>query len=160
MKTLIKINPVTSEITMSKATAQKASYIGTDEYNQLLQVKKDFPDFKVKVLSPKGKENSNKGLTIELMEKLIKAMTNNNQDAVKGFEAVKDTYKGTSFHFSKPKEFFLIEYPDWKEWLPNIEKKKKKEKEKQQEEQKQTESETVTVDESGISDYIKQLNNL
>ena len=121
MKNFVKVNVATQEITMTNATAKRAGIIGSDEYNQLLQVTKDFPNFKVKVLSPKAKENRDKGLNIELMEKLIKGMTNGNQAAIMRFEKVKETYRGTNFHFSKLKEYFLSEYSNWREWLPEAE---------------------------------------
>ena len=121
MKTLVKINAVTSEITMSKSVATRASSINTDEYNQLLQATRDFPNFKVRVLSPKTRENKHKGLTMELMERLIWAMTNDSMKAIEGFEEVKKCYEGTNFHFSKLKAYFVSQYPNWREWLPQVE---------------------------------------
>jgi len=121
MKNLVKVNVATGEITMTNATAKRAAVIGSDEYKQLLQATKDFPNFKVKVLTTKAKENRDKGLTIELMEKLIKGMTNNSQAAIAGFEEVKETFRGTNFHFSRLKAYFLAKYPDWREWLPEAE---------------------------------------
>ena len=121
MKTKIKVNAVAQEITMTKATAKEAAFVGTEAYTELLQATKDFPNFKVKVLTTKTKENRDKGLTIELMEKLIKGMTNHNQAAIAGFEEVKETFRGTNFHFSRLKAYFLAKYPDWREWLPEAE---------------------------------------
>ena len=120
MKTLIKINHAKEEINMTKATAKKASIIGTDEYRQLVEVKRDLPNYTVVIVSPKGKENSNKGLTLPLMETLIKAMSNDNQAAIEGFDKVRNYYQNSNFHFSKPKEYFVSHYPDWREWLPKI----------------------------------------
>lgn len=121
MKALVKVNVLTEEITMTKATAQKAGVIGSDEYEQLVKVKRDFPHFRVKITSPKARANSGKGLTMALMEKLIRGMTDDDQAAIERFEAVRDRYKGTNFHFSKPKTYFLSEYSDWREWLPQVE---------------------------------------
>ena len=138
MKTLIKINHAKEEINMTKATAKKASIIGTDEYRQLVEVKRDLPNYTVVIVSPKGKENGNKGLTLPLMETLIKAMSNNNQAAIDGFDKVRNYYQNSNFHFSKPKEYFVSHYPDWREWLPKID--------ERQAGQAQSESET-TIDE-------------
>lgn len=121
MKTTIKINAVTEEIIMTKATAQKAASIGSEEYKQLARAKKDFPNFAVKILSPKAKAKSDKGLTMALMERLVGVMTNDSQTAIADFAKVKKDYKGTNFHFSKPKTYFLAEYPNWREWLPQVE---------------------------------------
>jgi hypothetical protein len=121
MKATVKINVSAEEITMTKATAAKASFVGTKEYEHLAQAKKDFPNFRVKILSPKTTANNNKGLTLAVMDSLVKAITNGNQEASNAFEAVKECYKGSSFHFSKPKAYFLSQYPNWREWLPEVE---------------------------------------
>lgn len=126
MKTNIKINVSAKEITMTKATAKKASLFSTTEYEHLVQAMKDFPNFTVKVVSTKTRESSNKGLTMPLMEQLVAGMTNNDKAAIARFEAVKDSYKGTNFHFSKPKAYFLSEYPNWREWLPQVEEQQEK----------------------------------
>ena len=124
MKTNIKINAVTKEIIMTKTTEKKASIIDTPEYKDLIRLRKDFPDFTVKILSPKAKASKDKGLTMELMEKLISVMTDDGYEAVNRFALVKESYKGTNFHFSKPKAYFLAHYPDWRDWLPEAEEKK------------------------------------
>jgi|GEM_PF-984999 len=123
MKTNIKINAVTEEITMTKTTAKKASTIGTEEYKQLVRAKRDFPTFAVKITTPKAnpKAKSDKGLTMALMENLVAGMTNKDKTAIARFEAVKEQYTKTNFHFSKPKAYFLAEYPNWREWLPQVE---------------------------------------
>lgn len=123
MKTKIRISAETEEITMSKATAKRASIIGTEEYKQLVKAKRDLPTFAVKIATQKTnpKAKSSKGLTMPLMNKLVAGMTNNDEAAIARFEAVKDSYKNTNFHFSKPKAYFLAEYPEWRDWLPQVE---------------------------------------
>jgi len=123
MKTNIKINVLTEEITMTKATFKKASFVGTQEYEQLVKAKRDFPSFAVKILSPKVNKNTNKGLTMELMNKLIWIMANDDIKAIERFEEVKKSYAETNFHFSKPKAYFLSQYPTWRKWLPQVEEK-------------------------------------
>ena len=120
-KTTVKVNVLAEEITMSKATAKRAAMVGTKEYKDFAQAKRDFPDFTIKITSPKASENSNKGLTLTLMENLIKEMSNDSRAAIEGFEKVKESYKGTNFSYSKPKAYFLKKYPDWREWLPEVE---------------------------------------
>jgi len=139
MKTNIKIDAVKKEITMTKATAKKASSFGTTEYEHLVKAMKDFPSFTVKITSPKPRDN--RGLTKPLMKKLVREMTNNNAEAIAAFEGVIKCYEESSFHFSKPKAYFLAEYPNWREWLPQAE--------EQQEEQVQDEP----VTESKISPH-------
>jgi len=121
MKSAIKVNVLEKEITMTNTTAKKASSINTDEYNQLLQATRDFPNFTIKIIAPKMKKDSSRGLTVALMENLIEVMAKDSEKAIKEFEAVKKCYEGTNFRFSKPKAYFLSKYPDWREWLPDVE---------------------------------------
>jgi len=121
MKTNIKIDAVKKEITMTKATAKRASIFGTTEYEHLVKAMKDFPNFTVKITSPKARERDNKGLTKPLMKKLVREMTNNSADAIAAFDGVIKCYEESSFHFSKPKAYFLAKYPNWREWLPTVE---------------------------------------
>ena len=139
-KTTIKVNVLEKEITMTNTTAKKASSINTDEYNQLLQATRDFPNFTIKIIAPKMKKDSSRGLTVALMENLIEVMAKDSEKAIKEFEAVKKCYEGTNFHFSKLKAHFISQYPEWREWLPNVE--------EQQEEQEQKESEAAAVEEN------------
>lgn len=133
MKTTIRINAVTEEIIMSKATAAKAKYIGTEEYKQLARAKKDFPNFTVKISSPKynPKAKSNKRLNMMLMDRLVEVMSSGSQKAITDFAKVKQDFKGTEYHFTKPKAYFLLQYPNWNEWLSQVE--------EQQEEQAEAE---------------------
>ena len=150
MKTNIKINLLAKEISMTKATAKRASLFGTTEYQHLVQATKDFPDFQIKILSPKPREGNNKGLTMPLMTKLVAGMTNNDKSAMARFETVKEKYKETNFHFSKPKAYFLAEYPNWREWLPRVE--------EQQEEQAQAEPMAAVEEQEQKEDSSKGFN--
>ena len=138
MKNTIKINALTKEITMTNATAKRAMEIGSPEYEQLAKVNRDFPNFTVKILSPKVRENNNKGLTLELMEKLMRAVTID-EEVINTFETLKESYKGTNFHFSKPKAYFLSQFPNWREWLPTVE--------EPQERQEQNENGAAAIEE-------------
>ena len=119
MTNSIKINPFAEEITMTKATAKKASLVGTKEYQQLVQATKDFPNYTIRIASPKGRETSDKGLTMEVMQKIIREV--DNKEAFAKFETIRKGCKGTKSHFTKPKAYFLSEYPNWREWLSEVE---------------------------------------
>ena len=113
----IKINAVSRQIEISKAFEKRASRVGTREYEELVTALRDFPQFKIVMKTPTAKEYNHKGLTFEFMEKLIKYMTDNNQAAIDGFNNVKELCKGSNFHFSKPKEYFLLKYPNYKAFV-------------------------------------------
>jgi hypothetical protein len=148
MKTNIKIGVLEKEITMTKATAKRASIFGTTEYEHLVKAMKDFPSFTVKITSPKPRDN--RGLTKPLMKKLVREMTNNNAKAIAAFEGVIKCYEESSFHFSKPKAYFLAEYPNWREWLPQAE--------EQQEEQAQAEPMAAVEEQEQKEDLSKRFN--
>ena len=136
MKTNIKINAVTREITMTKATAKRASFAGSKECEQLAQTMKNFPTFTVKVLNQKSRESKHKGLSVDLMENLIKVMTDNSEEALEELRKEKAKYKGTKGHYSNLKEYFLAEYPNWREYLYAVEKRQAEEQAQKGEKQK------------------------
>ena len=70
--TTMKINEKKNTIEITKTFAQKAARVGSPEYFELLEVRHNFPKFKVVVNQTKSKD-SFKGLTYEYMEKYIKA---------------------------------------------------------------------------------------
>ena len=62
-----------SKIEMTKAEAKNAGKIGTDEYNTLMQLKKDFPGFPIEIVKTSTKKTSRfKGLDKDYMENYIK----------------------------------------------------------------------------------------
>ena len=66
----MKINEKKFTIEVTKSFAQKASRVGSPEYYELLEVRHNFPKFKVVVNQTKSKD-SFKGLTYEYMKKYI-----------------------------------------------------------------------------------------
>jgi len=125
MKTTVKIDAVSKEITMTKAAAKRASVVGTKEYKDLAQATRDFPNFAVKILSPRARAYNNKGLTIELMREIIKVNANGNSEIMEEFEIIRRRNTGTEFHFSAPKAYFLSKYPNWRESLETVEERQK-----------------------------------
>ena len=129
MKTNIKIGVLEKEITMTKATAKRASIFGTTEYEHLVKAMKDFPNFTVKITSPKPRAYYNKGLTIELMREIIKVNANGNSEIMEEFKKIKRSTTGTEFNFSAPKAYFLYKYPNWRESLETVEERRKEQEE-------------------------------
>ena len=65
----MKVNFTNKTIDLTKTEAKKASQIGTDLYNQLVEVRTNFPNFKVTVVSPNKSKRADalKGLTYGLL---------------------------------------------------------------------------------------------
>lgn len=70
----MKINQKNQTIEMSKKFAKAAEKFGSDEYKQLQEARRDYPNFKVVTVSRKasGQKEIYKGLTYSYMENYIK----------------------------------------------------------------------------------------
>ena len=147
MKTNIKIDAVKKEITMTKATAKKARFCGTTENKHLAQAMKDFPDFEVKILSPQTRGNEYKGLSVKLMEELIEVMADNSEDALEKLWKEQAKYHRTKGYYVKLKDYFLAEYPNWKEYLYEVEKRQTEVQKQEKPEEQKLRIEKVEPDE-------------
>ena len=74
----IRINRKASTIEINKSFDKAASRFGTDEYNALLQARKDHPGYRVVVKSVAKSRDHFKGLTYDFMERYI--ATHDNAD--------------------------------------------------------------------------------
>ena len=81
-----EINFETKEIIITKAFQKAAGIVNTDEYRDLVTLRKDFGDFAIKVKTIEKKENkvSYNGLSVYKMKAAISYITNN-EEAVKLF---------------------------------------------------------------------------
>ena len=70
----IRINEAKRELEITKAFANKANKYGTSEYDDLQKARRDYPKFKVVIRHTKKNVDGFKGLTLEYMEKYIKAI--------------------------------------------------------------------------------------
>ena len=71
--TNFKINVVTGTIELTKKVEKELQNIHSTAYKELVQIRKDFPDFKVVVRTIKKNEEkeSYKGLTVKEMERFV-----------------------------------------------------------------------------------------
>lgn len=144
--TIITVNAKNRTIELTKTFATASSKFGTDEYNQLQQVRKDYPDYKVVTIARKAPKNDKptfKGLTYEYMEKYIKTHDDENQAimneylALRGDSEVEENLE-TSFNYQEMKDWFLDKFPAFNEYHTKraelIEKSKQKKATKREEE--------------------------
>lgn len=129
----MKINFTNHSIEMTKAEAKAASKYGSNSYNELMEVRKDFPTFEIVVIAKqksKNKATTFKGLNYEFMEKYITANEENNT-VIKEFKALRgeienvDGIKATAKSYAYIKSWFLNKYPifvNYKKELENIDK--------------------------------------
>ena len=118
--TAITINAKNRSIELTKTFATASSKFGTPEYDQLQQVRKDYPTYKVVTIArkaPKSDKPSYKGLTYEYMEKYIKAHDDENQTIMKEYMEVRglsdeaDENLAESFNYQEMKDWFLDKFP-------------------------------------------------
>ncbi len=108
-----EINFETKEIIITKAFQKAAGIVNTDEYRDLVTLRKDFGDFAIKVKTIEKKENkvSYNGLSVYKMKAAISYITNN-EEAVKLFEKYVEVYKGQKGKYATLKKLFLDKYKE------------------------------------------------
>lgn len=106
----------TIELT-SKKFANASARFGTDEYNALQAVRRDYPTFKVVTAIRKSAAASFKGLTYEYMEKYIRSHDDEEKTIMstylmlRGEDADGDELSADSVSYQAVKDWFLEKYP-------------------------------------------------
>ena len=115
----MKINEKKFTIEVTKSFAQKASRVGSPEYYELLEVRHNFPKFKVVVNQTKSKD-SFKGLTYEYMKKYIQTHDDEKGSNMAVFMELRgkseeaDEAQADSMSYGEIKLWFLDTYPEIK----------------------------------------------
>lgn len=134
--TNIKINFKDNTIEVSEKFAKAASIFGSNEYKMLQEVRRDY-DFPMVIKSAK-KRSTFKGLDYDYMEKYIKAHNNalmEEFDIMRGYENGKKNQFADAASIGEITNWFLLKFPEIKEFNDKIEKLREKTR-KEVEEQK------------------------
>lgn len=120
MKAIV-INYSDRKISLSSSFEKKAFIPGTTEYEQLMSVRKDFPDFELvtRKFKTNTKQDRYKGLTYDYMRQYIMKTEKENAPAViDGLEYLINISKchSTSKRYPTVKKWFLERYPDVKKF--------------------------------------------
>ena len=88
-----ELNVAEGKIVITKVFQKKASVYGSNEYNVLVNLRRDLPDYQIEVKEIKKKENkkSYKGLNIDEMKRFINTRGEEEQQA---FEKVLQIAEG------------------------------------------------------------------
>ena len=113
-------------ITLSSAFERKAFTPGTFEYAQLMEVRHEFPDFRLdtRQFKTNTKQDRYKGLTYDYMRNFIKNVEGEKAPAVlEGLESMIDISRGhsTCKRYPLVKKWFLNRYPAFAEFGMNEE---------------------------------------
>lgn len=125
--TNIRINETKRTIEVTKAFYKEASKYGTDQYNDLQAVRRDYPNFKVVTNKTANKSNGFKGLTLEYMENYIKGHDNDNEIMSEFNILCGKDQDGNKVEFAESasygeiKKWFLNTYPQIKEYHNKLE---------------------------------------
>ena len=109
MKTSYNYDAITNTVTISAPFAKKASQVGSEEYEIMLKLRKDYPNLKVVKEEKTGKAQ----LTYKTMEEFIK-LHRNEVDLLKAFNSAKTLSKFHSMPFSFVKDWFMRTFPYYK----------------------------------------------
>ena len=114
----VRINRSKRTIEVTKSFDKAASRFGTDEYQAMQQVRKDYPDFAIVVKTVRTKADHFAGLTYDFMEKYIAS-----HDDAEARMAEFDDLRATSdealaigaeaISYGEIKAWFLRTYPEF-----------------------------------------------
>lgn len=101
------------QIIITKRFEKAANTYGSLEYKTLLGLRRDFPDFEIKVKTIEKKENkvSYSGLSIYKMKAAIFFLTKDNE-TVALFEKYEKVYEGQKCKYATLKKLFLDKYKE------------------------------------------------
>ena len=129
MTNSLTINERNRTIEMTKKFANAAKRYGSREYEDLQNARRDYPRYKVVTRTPKRKKDSFKGLNLAYMEKYIKEHEKDNAAILTDFYKLCGKDKnGNKLElekaecYGKIKEWFLKQYPVFKNYREDIDK--------------------------------------
>lgn len=110
-----QINLATKTLTLSKAFLRKASVVGSNEYIDLVALRKDFDGYTITVKTIKKKTDKKKheGLNYKRMGKYIELTNGVDSPAMRAFEHIKALATTQSGQYAYVKKWFLKSFPDY-----------------------------------------------
>lgn len=107
----INFNHATKEIIITKVFETEANVIGSAAYDELVKVRKDFPDYTIrrKEITKKENKKSFKGLTIDEMKRFVATV---GEEEVKLFEKVCEIAENKQGKYAVIKKWFLNNYQE------------------------------------------------
>ena len=110
------INEMKMAIEMTKKFAAAARKFGTQEYRNLQEARRDYPNFKVVTITRKtsGKKDTFKGLTYDFMENYIKNHDNAEQSIMAEYQNLRGLSEEAKANLMEP-----YTYGDMKKWFLN-----------------------------------------
>ncbi len=127
------INFEARTIEMTKVEAKEASKYNSEKYNELLEIRSQFPAFRIVTKSAPKKKDTFKGLTYEYMEKYIYKYANENKDKQERVQKIRaefDILRGyvdgkknefvDAASYGEVKAWFLLQFPEIEEYNKKV----------------------------------------
>ena len=111
----MKPNFKNGTIELTTTEAKKASTIGSDLYNQLVQAKADFPTYKVVVLPQRKSKRTDtlKGLNYSFMDNYVAEHANEEQfEEYANLRSKEETNGKAIMTYGEIKKWFLSQFPE------------------------------------------------
>ena len=111
----MKINYANGTIELSKAEAKKAGNLHSKEYTAFNSIRKEFPTFKVVVVSVSRKATKKNRITLEDMRRYISFHDDDECSKMRAFEAkchAKEHGELTDYSFFEIKKWFFEMFPE------------------------------------------------
>ena len=116
------INQNKRRIEMTEAEAKMASKYNSDEYNELVSIKREFPYLTIFVVKNKSKRNDSlKGLTYDYMEAYIEK--NGTTEQAENFKLLRGANDGLGHlapSYGEVKKWFLAQFPEIAEYSQQV----------------------------------------
>ena len=111
------IDHISGTITMTKAFAKAASKHGTPEYNEIVDLRRDFPTYEVKQREAKKatEKKTYAHLTYKRMEVYIRTMYGERSPQEETYQKVRVLSKSQSGAYAYVKKWFLASFPKYAE---------------------------------------------
>lgn len=129
MTTEIRINDNNRTIEVTKKFSTAASHYGTREYEDLQDVRRAYPKYKVVIRKVSKKKDCFKGLTFDYMRNYIKNHDNEEKTVMAEFcnlcgkdENGNKIEMATAASYGEIKAWFLSQYSEFKEYRETVDK--------------------------------------
>ena len=127
MTNSLTINERNKTIEMTKKFANAAKRFGSDEYKNLQDARRDYPNYKVVARKPPKRKDCFKGLTLTYMENYIKSHNDENSSALTDFyklcgrDQTGEKIINEGECYGVIKQWFLNKYPEFSNYRKDVE---------------------------------------
>ena len=114
-------------IEITKAEAKEAGKFNSEKYNELKEIRSEFPTFRIVTRNNRKKKSTYKGLDYDYMERYIKAHDDDKNSLMAEFNVMRGFVDGKRNEFvdcatyGEIKVWFLIKFPEIEEYNKKVE---------------------------------------